>query len=635
MTDFGALSLLPPLVAILLAMWTRRVLFALFAGVWIGGVMVSGWNPVAGTVQTWEWIMENVTDKWNATVIVFNLLIGAGVGLIYKSGGVHAVAHALSRRVKSSRDASVLGWLLGVLVFFDDYTNTIIVGNTMRPITDSARVSREMLAYIDDSTAAPVAGIALVSTWIGYELGLIKETFVDLGISTGEYYAWLHSVPYRFYSIFAIILVLLVAYTHRHYGPMLHAEVRARTTGKVLRDGANPLIATKSDLGDPSEKGTVWHFVIPISLLILVALGGMWYTGINGYRDSFVSDNQAMLGILGLSNQSDAIIDRLMSGQDVVLKNVEIFPYDEGIEKLSYVDGDSTRETYEDNVKKVLNAAGILGEDRRKAILEGLYSGKPYTISELRIGAYKPPGAMEILSSSDSATALLWGSFTMVLGALLLIAIGRQMDFSEMELAIVQGMKQMMFAMAILVLAWSIKSAADAVGTADYVVGLAKNVGISGGVVPLIVFLVAMFISFTTGTSWGTFAIMMPIAIPLAYGVTGRVGPEVFASIGAVFAGGIFGDHCSPISDTTIMSSMFSGSDHIDHVTTQIPYAVTAASVGIVLYLLFAAGVRSWLILLPVGLGLLVGAWYTLSEWYGRKHGVPGGKVPVHVVAED
>uniref|UniRef100_UPI00261AF961 Na+/H+ antiporter NhaC family protein n=1 Tax=Thermococcus sp. TaxID=35749 RepID=UPI00261AF961 len=152
--------------------------------------------------------------------------------------------------------------------------------------------------------------------------------------------------------------------------------------------------------------------------------------------------------------------------------------------------------------------------------------------------------------------------------------------------------------------------------------------------VPLIVFLISMFISFTTGTSWGTFSIMLPIAIPLAYGVTGNVGPEVFASIGAVFAGGIFGDHCSPISDTTIMSSMFSGSDHIDHVTTQIPYAVTASSVGLVLYVLFGIGVRSWVVLLPLGVLLLVGAWYFLSEWYGKKYGIPHGKVPIYVVEE-
>lgn len=634
MSDFGVLSLLPPLVAIILAIWTKRVLFALFAGVWVGGVMVSGWNPVTGTIQTWQWIIENITDSWNATILVFDLLIGAGVGLIYKSGGVHAIARALSRRVKSSRDASVLGWLLGVLVFFDDYTNTIIVGNTMRPITDRTRVSREMLAYIDDSTAAPVAGIAIVSTWIGYELGLIKEAFIDLGVSTGEYYAWLHSVPFRFYSILAIILVFVVAYTHRHYGPMLHAEYRARTTGKVLRDGAKPLMTTETDLGEPKTGGTVWHFIIPIALLVLVTLGGMWYTGTNGYRDGFVSDNQAILDVLGLSDQSDAVIDKLMSGQDVTLKDVEIMPYDESVEKLFYVDSEAAREAYEDSVKKVLNAAGILGEENRKNILDQLYSGQPYHISELTLEAYSSPSVMDILSSSDAATALLWGSFTMVLAALILVALSKQMTFGEMETAIVQGMKQMMFATAILVLAWSIKSATSAVGTADYVVDLAKSAGVSGGIVPLIVFLVAMFISFTTGTSWGTFGIMMPIAIPLAYGVTGNVGPEVFASIGAVFAGGIFGDHCSPISDTTIMSSMFSGSDHIDHVTTQVPYAVTAASVGIILYLLFAAGVRSWIILLPIGLVLLIGAWYVLSKWYGKKYGIPHGKVPIYVVEE-
>ena len=633
MSDFGVLSLLPPLVAIVLAIWTKRVLFALFAGVWIGGIMVSGWNPITGTIQTWSWIIENITDSWNATILVFDLLIGAGVGLIYKSGGVHAVARALSKKVKSSRDASVLGWLLGVLVFFDDYTNTIIVGNTMRPITDRTRVSREMLAYIDDSTAAPVAGIALVSTWIGYELGLIKEAFVDLGVSTGEYYAWLHSVPYRFYSILAIILVFIVAYTHRHYGPMLKAEYRARTTGKVLRDGAKPMMTTEIDLGQPKEGGTIWNFVLPIAMLVLITLGGMWYTGANAYRDSFISDNQDILNVIGLSDRSN-IIDQLMAGKSVTLHNVEIMPYNESVEKLFYVDSEAARDAYESAVKKVLNAAGILGEENRKKILDQLYSGKPYRIESLTLEGYHPPTIMDILSNSDAATALLWGSFAMLLTAIIIIGLQRQMTLEELEVAMVQGMKQMMFATAILVLAWSIKSATSAVGTADYVVELAKSAGLSGGWVPIIVFLSAMFISFTTGTSWGTFGIMMPIAIPLAYGVTGNVGPEVFASIGAVFAGGIFGDHCSPISDTTIMSSMFSGSDHIDHVTTQIPYAVTASSVGLVLYVLFALGIRSWVILLPLGVLLLVGAWYFLSEWYGKKYGIPHGKVPIYVVEE-
>ncbi|NJF24929.1 Na+/H+ antiporter NhaC family protein [Thermococcus sp. Bubb.Bath] len=531
MTDFSVLSLLPPLVAIVLAIWTKRVILALFAGVWTGGVMVAGGNPITGTTQTIDWIVKNAIDDWNVKILLFDFLIGAGVGLIYKSGSAHAIGRALASRVRTSRGAAVMGWLLGVLIFFDDYTNTIIVGNTMRPITDRARVSREMLAYIDDSTAAPVAGLAVVSTWIGYEVGLIGDAFKDLKVDYGAYVAWMHSVPYRFYSILAIILVFIVAYTHRHYGPMLHAEYRARTTGKVLRDGAKPLMTTEVDLGMPKEEGSVHIFIWPILTLIFVTLYGMWYTG---------------------------------GGSE----------------------------------------------------------------------AYAKGGLMEVLGNSDSALSLLWGSFAMVVVAFTLVLAMKKMTIEEAEDALVRGMKQMIIANTILLLAWSIKSATDAVGTAPYVVNLAKSAGVSGNWIPLIVFLIAMFISFTTGTSWGTFSIMLPIAIPLAYGVTGRVGPDVFASIGAVFAGGIFGDHCSPISDTTIMSSMFSGSDHIDHVTTQVPYAVTAASVGVILYLLFAVGVRSWLILLLIGIVLLVAAWYILSEWYGKKYGIPRGKVPIYVVED-
>lgn len=530
MAEFGILSLLPPLVAIILAIWTKRVILALFAGVWIGGVMVSGWNPITGTTQTLDWIVGNAIDDWNAKILLFDFLIGAGVGLIYKSGGAMAIAKALTKTVRTSRAAALMGWLLGVLVFFDDYTNTIIVGNTMRPITDKTRVSREMLAYIDDSTAAPVAGLALVSTWIGYEVGLIGDSFKDLGITLGPYAAWLSSVPYRFYSIFAILLVFLVAYTHRHYGAMLHAEYRARTEGKVLRDGAKPLMTTEIDLGMPKEGGNVHTFIWPIITLVFVTLYGMWVTG--GGGETFASD-----------------------------------------------------------------------------------------------------GLMGVLSNSDPALALLWGSFAMVVVAFFLVVGMRIMTVEEAETAIIQGMKQMIIANTILLLAWSIKSATDAVGTADYVVKIASGV-LSPGIVPLVIFLIAMFISFTTGTSWGTFSIMMPIAIPLAYHISGQAGTVLWASIGAVFAGGIFGDHCSPISDTTIMSSMFSGSDHIDHVTTQIPYAVTAASVGIILYIIFAIGIRAWIVLLPIGLVLLVMAHWVLSEWYGKKYGIPHGKVPIYVVEE-
>ena len=412
-------------------------------------------------------------------------------------------------------------------------------------------MSREFLSYIVDSTAAPVAGIALVSTWIGYEVGLIKDAIEGLqkmasqGViaaapDIGAYMAWMSSVPFRYYSILAIVLVLTVVLTRRHFGPMLKAEHRARKEGKVIRDGAQPLMPTESVLGaEPVAKKWTsgWVFAISILALVSITLLGMWVTG-----------------------------------------------------------ADDPSKWWE----------------------------TPFT---------------DALMNSDSATALLWGSFTAYLIALVGGLVSRSLSIAKAMEYTVKGMYLMVFANAILLLAWSIKSATDAVGTADFVVYAATAGGVPALVVPLVIFLVSMFISFTTGTSWGTFGVMMPIAVPMAWRLALIQYPGnldvaytvMFASIASVFAGGIFGDHCSPISDTTIMSSMFSASDHIDHVNTQIPYAVLAASVGIVLYLLFAAGITSPLILLPIGVVLLVLLHYVISNLYAKKVGLPP-KVPNYVV---
>ncbi|ASJ06882.1 Na+/H+ antiporter NhaC family protein [Thermococcus pacificus] len=543
MTDYGILSLLPPLVAIGLAIVTKRVLLALFSGVWVGGLLVAGGNPIEATTETLKWIVLNiaaaweedghlVTDLWNTRILVFDALIGAGVALIYKAGGMNAIAKAVTRKIRTSRAASLMAAVFGTLIFFDDYTNTIIVGNTMRPITDRARVSREFLAYADDSTAAPVAVLAVVSTWIGYELGLLKDAIASVGESISAYSAWFASWPYRLYPILAVLLVYIVAVTGRHYGPMLRAEYRARTTGKVLRDGAQPMMTTEVDVGMPIEgKENVWVFVLPVLTLILMTFLGLWVTG----------------------------------------------------------GGSAT---------------------------------------------YAQGGFQEVLSHADSTWALVWGSFSMLVVAMALILGRRIMSLEEVESTIVSGMKQMHFAMMILILAWSIKRACDAVGTADYIVRVASNV-LSPSLVPLVVFVVAAFISFTTGTSWGTFAIMMPIAVPLAYNLSGEFGPVVYASIASVFSGGVLGDHCSPISDTTIMSSMFSGCDHLDHVNTQIPYALTAGVVSVIMLLLFAAGLQNGWLLLAMAVPLLVVFHRLLSEWYGARIGIPGGRVPVYVVGDD
>jgi len=540
--------ILPPLLAIVLAIYTQQVLPALFAGIWVAALMVYGYNPLSATIETWKWIVSSITDSWNATILVFDFLIGSMVALLYASGSMYSVAEVIGKRVKSARTASIMTSILGIIVFFDDYSNTIVVGNSMRPLTDKHRVSRELLSYIVDSTAAPVAGLMIVSTWIGYEvlqingaLDVLKEQF-DQGLipaapDISGYGLWLTAVPFHFYSILALILVFLVAATRRHFGPMLKAEYRALTEGKVLRDGAQPLMPTESVLGEaPREKrASYWIFLASVLGLIVVTLVGMWYTG-----------------------------------------------------------------------------AMVIIED------EGLGA------------AWWEIDFTSALMNADAATALLWGSFTGFLIAFVGALYSRVLTFRKAMEYTLKGMYLMVYANAILVLAWTIKTATLSLGTADYVVTQAVSANVPALLVPLIIFLISMFISYTTGTSWGTFALMMPIAIPLAWRIALIQYSDInlaymlaAASIGAVFGGGIYGDHVSPISDTTIMSSMFSGSDHIDHVTTQMPYGTLAAGVSIILYLLFAAGLTTPLILLPVGVILLVLGHRVLNKYYSRKTGLP------------
>lgn len=540
--------LLPPLLAIVLAIYTQQVLPALFAGIWIAALMVYGYNPLSATIETWNWIVSSITDSWNATILVFDFLIGAMVALLYASGSMHSIAEAIGKRVRSARTASIMTSLLGIIVFFDDYSNTIVVGNSMRPLTDKHRVSREFLSYIVDSTAAPVAGLMLVSTWIGYEvlqingaLDVLKDQF-EQGVvpaipDVSGYGLWLSAVPYHFYSILALILVLLIAATRRHFGSMLKAEHRALTEGKVLRDGAQPLLPTESVLGEAPREKRAPHtvFIASIIGLIVVTLIGMWYTG----------------------------------------------------------------------------ATAIIVEN------------------ELNV-AWWEIGFIDALMNADAATALLWGSFTGFLIAFAGAMYSRVLGFRKSMEYTLKGMYLMVYANAILVLAWTIKTATESLGTADYVVKQAVSANVPALLVPLIIFLISMFISYTTGTSWGTFALVMPIAVPLAWRIALIQYNDISlaytlsaASIGAVFGGGIYGDHVSPISDTTIMSSMFTGSDHIDHVTTQMPYGTFAAGVSLILYLLFAAGLTNPLILLPIGVVLLVLGHRVLNKYYSRKTGLP------------
>lgn len=543
---YHTFPLLPPLFAIVLCMITGEVLPSLFIGIWIGALMITAYDPISASLRATSWLIDNAAHPWNATILLFDFVIGAWVGLLYTSGALHSAAESLIRRVKSARGVGLASSALGVLVFFDDYTNTIVVGNTMRPIADKLRVSRELLSYIVDTTAAPVAGLFLVSTWIGYEVSQISgaldrlaQEFSDgkipIAPDISPYSMWLSSVPYHFYSLLALVLLLTVVLTRRHFGPMLQAEYRTITEGKVLRDGATPLMPTEDVLGmEPTAKrrASGWIFVMSAIVLVFIALVGMWMTGAQG----LVSEG------------------------------------DQPFWEISFID-----------------------------------SIRSETV--------------------DAASSLFWASLAAYFITLVYILTTKTMNLSQSMKSTIRGMYLMVYANAILLLAWTIKTVVDTLGTADYVVGVAREVGLPAAFVPLLVYVVSMFISFNTGTSWGTFGIMMPIAVPMAWKLTILQYPGdvtlayiiTFASIGAVFGGGIFGDHCSPISDTTIMSSMFSGCDHIDHVKTQIPYALLAGLVGVLLYTLFAIGVTSPIILIIVGVILEILLHRLLSNYYAKR----------------
>ncbi|MCK5199099.1 MAG: Na+/H+ antiporter NhaC family protein, partial [Spirochaetales bacterium] len=281
-SGFGIISLLPPLLAIALAFITRQVLLSLFIGVFSGALMMNGWNPFIAFLRTLDsYIVGSLADGWNAAIIIFTLSIGGMIGIVNKMGGTKAIAESLAKKAKTARSAQVVTAIMGVVVFFDDYANTLIVGPTMRPLMDKLKVSREKLAYIVDSTAAPVVGLAVVSTWVGYELGLIGDAFGELGADVNVFTIFIKTIPYTFYNIFAIVLVFMLAIRGRDFGPMLKAERRARKTGQVHREGAN-LMAGEITEGAKLKEGITLraaNAIVPILTLIVVSFLGLWYNG--------------------------------------------------------------------------------------------------------------------------------------------------------------------------------------------------------------------------------------------------------------------------------------------------------------------------------------------------------------------
>jgi len=475
--DFGVLSLLPPLLAIVLAFVTKQVLLSLFLGIFVGATMMAGWNPFFGFLRTLDqYILGSAADPWNAGILIFILSIGGMIGVIGKMGGTKAIAEVLARKAKTAKSAQLATMLLGVLVFFDDYANALIVGPTMRPLVERMKISREKFAYIIDSTAAPVSSLALISTWIGYEIGLIKNAYEAIGQNVNAYWLFVETIPFRFYSILCLVLVFLIAYMQRDFGPMYKAEIRARKYGKLVADDAKPMASEELTEMEISEGISlkVSNAVIPILTLIVVAFVGMWYNG---------------------------------GGLDL-----------------------------------------------------------PFTFAGLR----------DAFGNADASVVLIWAAVTAGVVAIIMAISQKIMSLEDAFDAWVEGAKSLLITAIILIMAWSLGSVTGDVGTADFLVGIVTE-ALPAVLLPLLVFVISCLVAFATGTSWGTMAIVVPLAVPLADAYTAAL---ILPTIGAVLTGSVFGDHCSPISDTTIMSSMASASDHIDHVKTQIPYALTAAAVA-------------------------------------------------------
>ncbi len=491
----GWISLLPPLIAIALALVFREVVISLFVGVWIGALFVAGLDPLAALWRTVDrFIVPSVADSGNASILVFSALLGAMVGVISRSGGTRGIVEAMKPLATSPRRAQLATFLGGVGIFFDDYANTLIVGNTFRPITDRLKVSREKLAYLVDSTAAPVVTIVFVSTWVGFEISQI-----ELGLSAAAAQAadpvlratlenmspftlFLRTIPFLFYPILALGMVALLIVTRRDFGPMYHAERRARTGGGVFRPGSELLVDTEASGLDAKEGAPLrWYNAgVPVLTVVFVVVFGLYFDG------------------------------RARAG----------------------------------------------------------------------------PGTLwDTLGAADPFRALLWGSLAGCVAAIGMAVAQRILTLGEAIGSWVAGARAMTLAFVILILAWSLGEVTTQLGTARYLTRLLGG-SLSPELLPVLTFVTAAVISFSTGTSWATMTILLPLVIPLSVALGGAAGLDaggghlLIGAVAAVLAGAIFGDHCSPISDTTVLSSMASACDHVDHVRTQLPYALTVAFVA-------------------------------------------------------
>lgn len=488
-------SLIPPIVAIALALITKEVYSSLFVGILIGGIFYSGFTfELTVTHVFQDGIVGVLSDSYNVGILVFLVVLGIMVCLMNKAGGSAAFGRWASVHIKSRVGAQLATVLLGVLIFIDDYFNCLTVGSVMRPVTDKHNVSRAKLAYLIDATAAPVCIIAPISSWAAAVTGFVEG---EDGFSI-----FIRAIPYNYYAILTVVMMVTIIVLKIDYGPMKLHEKNA-LNGDLYTTSDRPYANAEEDVDE--SKGTVIDLVVPIVVLIICCVIGMIYTG----------------------------------------------------------------------------------------------------------GFFEGAGFVEAFSNSDASVGLMFGSFFALVITIVFYAVRKVLKFSESMACVPDGFKAMVPAILILTFAWTLKAMTDSLGAAEYVAGIMDSA--AGGLVnllPAIIFLVGCFLAFATGTSWGTFGILIPIVVAVFAGTNETM---MIISISACMAGAVCGDHCSPISDTTIMASAGAQSNHVNHVTTQLPYAITAAAVSFVTYVI-AGFVKNAFICLPVGIILMIGTLVVIQK---------------------
>ena len=505
-------SLLPPIIAIALALITKEVYSSLFIGILAGGLLYSGFN-IVGTIEHVfvDGMIGSLADSWTVGILIFLVILGGMVMLMNRAGGSAAFGRWSVAHVKTKVGAQIATIILGVLIFIDDYFNCLTVGSVMQPLTDKHGISRAKLAYLIDATAAPVCIIAPISSWAAAVTG-----FVD-GVNGLDLF--IKAIPYNFYAILTVVMMLTITLGKFDYGPMRLAEMaehlEENQSARSQVPAESPTGAADQPHPPVSPKGKVIHLVLPIILLIICCVIGMIYTG-------------------------------------------------------------------------------------------GFFAGETFVDS---------------FANSDASVGLVYGSAVAMVITIIFYLCTRVLSFKECMNAIPEGFKSMVPAILILTFAWTLKAMTDSLGAAEYVAGLVE--GAAGGLMamlPAIIFLVAVFLSFATGTSWGTFGILIPIVVNV-FGAD-MSNSLMIISISACMAGSVCGDHCSPISDTTIMASAGAQCDHIQHVSTQLPYALTVAGISFVTYIC-AGLIRSAVVSLLIGIVLTVGCLLIIRSVQGGKEASP------------